>query len=665
MVRTLAKHTTKTGLDILVLVVAFGLAFVIRFDGDIPAKYWKQLVVFWPYVVMVQYGLLAICGVTRYSWRYVGLRESLRVLLAVSASVALLVMLRLIAPWLWKSNPHLYNLGIPLGVAAMDCVLAFLGIIGVRVLTRLIHEKRGQLRHRNQSNQQIPTLLLGAGDTGLSVAKEIQSRPDLGIKPLGFLDDDPLIRNSTIHGLRVLGRIVDTKRIAKRLGAKQVLIAMPHASGTEVRRIKELCQEAEISTKIIPGLGDIVEGKASLTLIREVAIEDLLRREPVVLDERAVAELVRNHVVMVTGAGGAIGSELCRQICRYSPPRLILVEQYENGLFDIHRNLEELFPKVTTLPAIADICDAKRIESLLSTHKPKIVFHAAAHKHVPMMEWNPGEAIKNNIVGTQNLADLSRKNGVDRFILISSDKAVNPTSIMGTSKRVAELYLQSMSKDSSTRFSAVRFGNVMGSTGSVIPIFKEQIAKGGPITVTDPQMKRYFMTIPEACRLVLQAAALGKGGEVFVLDMGQPMRIIDLAHDLIRLSGLVPDEDIEVRITGIRPGEKLFEELSTDHEHNDRTSHPSIFTLKSTPPDPCGLRMRLTELTSSVDDVDCDALRAMLVSLIPEGENCRVLPNAEVPEPQGLQDRQSSTADSSGQSAHRGLRTTLPSPQKP
>ncbi|CAN5915290.1 hypothetical protein BH11MYX3_BH11MYX3_41220 [soil metagenome] len=315
----------------------------------------------------------------------------------------------------------------------------------------------------------------------------------------------------------------------------------------------------------------------NLSRIREVAIEDLLGREPVQLDEAIVGGEIGARVVLVTGSGGSIGSELCRQVCRFGPERLILVERFENALFEIHRELASAFPHLRIDPVIADVTDAARMEQIFNDSKPELVFHAAAHKHVPMMEWNPGEAVKNNIGGTRNLADLSDRFGVQRFVLVSTDKAVNPTSVMGATKRVAEIYTQALSRRSATKFVTVRFGNVLGSAGSVIPIFREQIARGGPVMVTHPEMRRYFMTIPEASQLVLQAGAMGEGGEIFILDMGEPVKIVDLARDLITLSGLRPEEDIEIRFSGVRAGEKLFEELSTDAEHADKTKHPKVF----------------------------------------------------------------------------------------
>ncbi|MBW2626940.1 MAG: polysaccharide biosynthesis protein, partial [Deltaproteobacteria bacterium] len=361
-----------------------------------------------------------------------------------------------------------------------------------------------------------------------------------------------------------------------------------------------------------------VGGRVNLSRIRDVAIEDLLRREQVKLDTDSVAGVVRGQAVMVTGAGGSIGSELCRQVAGYRPSRLILVERAENSLFEIHSELRRRFSDLEVLPCVADVTDVPRITTVFREHRPMVVFHAAAHKHVPMMEWNPAEAVKNNILGTQVVADLADRLGVERFVMISTDKAVNPTSVMGASKRAAELYVQALSVQSATHFATVRFGNVLGSAGSVIPIFRRQIRDGGPITVTHPDMTRYFMTIPEAVHLVIQAGALSQGGETFILDMGQPVRIMDLAHDLIRLSGLEPDKDIEIRFTGVRPGEKLFEELSTTSEGIERTTHPKIFTGTYDSPHLPGLRAQLETLAALCKPANPSAIRKALTQLVPE-----------------------------------------------
>jgi FlaA1/EpsC-like NDP-sugar epimerase len=611
------SNSLRTALDLLVLTFAYWLAFLFRFEFAIPRLGFNILLVNWPYVVLLNYAGLAVFGVPRMSWRYITLHDMLRVFTAVGCSMAVLVVLRLVLPQLGESVVI-----IPFGVLAMHFALSFLGLVGVRAAWRL----RGEVQDRKKreiEGVRHRVLLIGAGEAGVLVAKEISKRPDLGLLPVGFVDDDPLKVGTSIGGLRVLGTSSEVAAIAERKRAHRALITIANASGQTIRRISDRCREAGIDTKIIPGVYEIVGDKVNLSRIREVAIEDLLGREPVQLDENIVGAAIRSRVVLVTGAGGSIGSELCRVLCRFGPERLVLVERFENALFEIHRELSAAFPHVPIEPRIADVCDGGRMTHIFETTKPELVFHAAAHKHVPMMEWNPGEAVKNNVGGTRTVADLADRFHVERFVLISTDKAVNPSSVMGATKRVAEIYLQALSQRSSTRFVTVRFGNVLGSAGSVIPIFRDQIAKGGPITVTHPEMTRYFMTIPEASQLVLQAAAMGTGGEIFILDMGEPVRIVDLARDLVRLSGLRPDDDIEINFVGVRPGEKLMEELSTDSEHADKTKHPKIFIGRIRPHDWDPVAMGVGALVELACNSDHERIRAALGDLVPEYRTAR------------------------------------------
>jgi FlaA1/EpsC-like NDP-sugar epimerase len=564
--------------------------------------------------VILQYACLAAFGVPRMSWRYFSIGDAARVLFAVSAATAVFTAVRLGGR---EVSQHLQIVVIPLGVLAMNFALVFLGLVGVRALRRL----QGEARERHQKmtgTERHRVLLVGAGQAGVMVAREIANRPDLNLSPVGFLDDDPAKIGMRISGIPVLGATHDVAEIAERKHAERVLITIANASGHEIRRITELCRDAELEAKIIPGIYEIVGDKVNLSRIREVAIEDLLGREPVKLDEDVVSAAIRSRVVLVTGAGGSIGAELCRQVCRFGPERIVLVERFENALFEIHRELAASFPQLLIEPRIADVCDASRMDHVFESAKPEIVFHAAAHKHVPMMEWNPGEAVKNNVGGTRTVADLAHRHGVQRFVLISTDKAVNPTSVMGATKRVAEIYLQTLSERSSTRFVTVRFGNVLGSNGSVIPTFRQQIAKGGPVTVTHPEMKRFFMTIPEASQLVLQAGAMGQGGEIFILDMGTPVKIVDLARDLITLSGLRPDEDIKIEFSGVRPGEKLFEELSSEAEQADKTRHPKIFIGRAQRHEFERVFEAVGTLIDRAHETDPDRVRSALGDLVPE-----------------------------------------------
>ncbi len=614
MLRTLKYRGLQVGLDVLMLSITYWLAWLVRFEFAIPTSWLHVLLATWPYVIALHYASLAIFRVPTLSWRYIGIGDIGRVLGALTASSALLVGVRLARPF---TEYGVGIVGIPLGVLCIHFVFGFIAIIGIRTVRRVYGEARDRAR-QIAGDERHRVLLIGAGQAGVMVAREILHRPDLGLHPVGFLDDDPAKMGMSIGGLPVLGPTSAVGVVAERKHVSRALITIANAHGQQIRRITELCRDARLDTKIIPGIYEIVGDKVNLSRIREVAIEDLLGREPVELDEDVVSASIGSRVVVVTGAGGSIGSELCRQVCRFGPAKLVLVERYENALFEIHRELTQAFPQVPIEPRVADVCDVPRMEEIFEATKPEIVFHAAAHKHVPMMEWNPGEAIKNNVGGTRAVAEVSDRHGVKRFVLISTDKAVNPTSVMGATKRVAEIYLQAFARKSACRFVIVRFGNVLGSAGSVIPIFREQIAKGGPITVTHPEMRRYFMTIPEASQLVMQAGAMGEGGEIFILDMGEPVKIVNLARDLITLSGLRPDEDIEIRFSGLRPGEKLFEELSTDTESADKTRHPKIFIGRISAQEWDAVVTGVDALLSLADGTTAERLRATIADLVPE-----------------------------------------------
>jgi len=608
----LVNRSLKVALDLAVISIAYWLAFLFRFEFAIPTPVVELFLLNWPYVVFVQYTALALFGVPRMAWRYTSMHDMVQILIAVFAATMVLVVLRLALPSMTTS----VYVKLPLGVIAMNSALVFLGVLGVRAAWRFRGEAR-DARTRTTNGDSLRVLLIGAGEAGVLVSRELSRRPDLKLKPVGFLDDNPTKVGISIGGLKVLGSTNELEAIAERHHVERVLITIANASGSEIRRITQMCRDAKLETKIIPGIYEIVGGNVNLSRIREVAIEDLLGREPVQLDEDIVGASISDRVVLVTGAGGSIGSELCRQIGRFAPRRLILVERFENALFEIHRELVASYPDVALEPVIGDVCDVARMTHVFEVHRPELVVHAAAHKHVPMMEWNPGEAVKNNIGGTRNVGELAHRFGVARFVLVSTDKAVNPTSVMGATKRVAEIYLQALSQRSSTRFVTVRFGNVLGSNGSVIPIFRDQIARGGPVTVTHPEMRRYFMTIPEASQLVLQAGAMGHGGEIYILDMGEPVRIVDLARDLITLSGLRPDEDIEIRYSGVRPGEKLVEELSTHAEHAEKTTHPKVFTGRIKPHEWDAVVTGI-EALFRVSQLGAEHVRATLATIVPE-----------------------------------------------
>lgn len=610
-----ALRSLQIVIDVAILSIAFALAFLVRFDGDLPLQMTKRLFFTLPYVVLFQYVVLALFGVHRFVWRYVSLREVIRIGAAIGTGSAILLFVRIVAGQLQSSQPYAQYVLVPIGVILVDFALAALGIAGVRALRRVVAERAAALLPAPA--KQSRTLLLGAGQAGAMVAREIGQRTELGIQPVGFLDDDPNKKGLVIHGLPVLGPTSDIARFAREKKADQALITIAATSGEAIRRIVHLCEEASLPVRIIPGIFEIIDGKVNLSRIREVSIEDLLGREPIVLEQPLIESFLRGKRVLVTGAGGSIGSELCRQIARFSPASISLVERAEFHLFTIHQDLIHRHPELTIRPRICDVCDSKRLEAVFAMDRPHVVFHAAAHKHVPMMEWNPGEALKNNVFGTRKVAEAADRFRAEAFVLISTDKAVNPTSIMGATKRVAERVVQALSVGSKTKYVAVRFGNVLGSAGSVIPIFKAQIEAGGPVTVTHPEMKRYFMTIPEACQLVMQASAMGRGGEIFVLDMGTPVKIVDLARDLIRLSGFEPDE-IPIEFSGVRPGEKLFEELGFDAERMDKTRHPKIFVGKLAACEMAELQPALTQLANLTSSTDAAEIRAALQDAVPE-----------------------------------------------
>jgi FlaA1/EpsC-like NDP-sugar epimerase len=607
----------KLALDLTVLGAAYCLAFWTRFEGKIPPRDLDTLVMSLPYVLLIKFVFLASFNVPSWTWRHAGLCEARHLSIALSVPSALLLALRLAPPF----SGSMLSWGgfnyIPLGVILIDIPLSLLGTLALRASVRW------RARHWHPGLplpprlRKIRTLLIGAGSAGALVAEEIETRSELGIQSVGFLDDNPNKTGKIIHGVRVLGTTASLQRVVQENSVQQALITFGSPSGPHVRRIIQLCEKCRIPVKIIPGIQEMVEGKVDLSAIREVAVEDVLHRESVSPDNAALAELMREQTILVTGAGGSIGSELCQQLCRLSPATLLLVEQAENNLFQVHRQLSRAFPRAKLVPCIADICDSARMERIFCSWKPDAVLHAAAHKHVPLMEWNAGESIKNNVGGTRSLADLAARSGIPRFVMISTDKAVNPTSIMGASKRIAEIYIQALSQRSATRFVTVRFGNVLGSAGSVIPIFKEQIARGGPVTITHPEMKRYFMTIPEACQLVLQAACLGCGGEIFILDMGEPVKIVELASDLIRLSGFSPDE-IPIEFIGLRPGEKLFEELALDRESVQRTRHPKIFIGRHIPQAWETIDRHIRELIELANGGDAAAIYAKVKEIVPE-----------------------------------------------
>ncbi|RPI46278.1 MAG: polysaccharide biosynthesis protein [Betaproteobacteria bacterium] len=547
--------------DVIAAVVAWLLAFWLRFNLDIPSPYLASLLKTLGPVVVLQSVVFWYFGLYRGIWRYASLPDLQRILMSLAAIgvavPAMLFVLRI---------PD-----VPRSVLILDPLLLLLIMGGSRIAYRLWKERR--LRGFDNSDVK-PVLILGGGDAASALLRELARGSEW--KVVGILDDNRFKHRRQVHGVNILGNLDETSRWAEELGVKHAIIALPSASHQERRRAVELCDRAGLKPMTVPSFQDLMSGRVTVSQLRAVELEDLLGRDPVVLDMRGLREWLQERVVMVSGAGGSIGSELCRQISAFRPSKLVLFDHSEFALYQVEQEFRERVPDLEIVCAVGDVKSRTRLQQLLRAHKPSVVFHAAAYKHVPLMEeHNVWEAISNNVLGSYVLASSAMEAGVEKFVLISTDKAVNPTSVMGATKRLAELVCQCLQQRGATRFVAVRFGNVLGSAGSVVPKFRAQIARGGPVTVTHPEVRRYFMSIPEATQLVLQAGLMGNGGEIFVLDMGELIRISDLARDLIRLSGY-SEQEVRIEYTGLRPGEKLYEELLADGENSFATTHPKL-----------------------------------------------------------------------------------------
>lgn len=575
------------GLDVLLLCVTPTLALAMRTDGwsvqpagwDALSRYIPGLVVYTALALLIRLAVFYRHELYSRYWRYASIDELDQIGWAVFVSTAIIGVIVLLSrtPFIAQTGFPLWN--FPRSVVFIDALLVLFLIGGVRFSVRLA--TRWQ---RGESNGPIKrALIMGAGDAGAMTVREMRASNRIDFDPIGFVDDDPEKKDIRIHGIPVLGNREDIPDLVQKHKIDYVVIAMPTAPGKEIREIVRICEQADVQTKILPGIYELLDGTVNVSHLRDVEIEDLLRREPVKTDVAGVQKLLQGKRVLITGGGGSIGSELCRQIRRCRPAEMIILGHGENSVFDIYNELIRLEAKEKSSrpmlihAVIADIRFGERIQAILAEYRPQVVFHAAAHKHVPLMELNPAEAITNNVLGTRNLLHAAQGVGVERFVMISTDKAVNPTNIMGASKRAAELLVHQTALITGKPYVAVRFGNVLGSRDSVILTFKQQIETGGPVTVTHPEMTRYFMTIPEAVQLVLQSAVMGTGGEVFVLDMGDPVRIVDLAQDLITLSGMEVGTDIDIVFSGVRPGEKLYEELFIPGEEYHRTHHAKIY----------------------------------------------------------------------------------------
>ncbi len=600
--------------DLLMVPLAWFCAYWLRFNlGPIPQEFLHQALWLLPVVWIAQGGMFWYFGLYRGIWRFASIPDLMRILKAVVTGVVIAATASFILT-------RLEN--VPRSVFLLEGVLLVLLLGGPRFLYRWFKDRHlyqwSPARDAGDAGDSKNALIVGAGKAGEMLTRDLLRDLAGAFRPVAFVDDDLKKVGKEIHGIPVTGTCDEIPGVVARLGIDLIVIALPSATSHQIRRIVEICETTKLPFRILPELRDIVSGRASVKDLRDVRIEDLLGREPVKLDWRAITEATRGKTVLVTGGGGSIGSELCRQIARLNPTQLIILDRSELNLYQIDLELRRDMPQLSLVSLLGDINDAVQMERVLGTYTPAIIYHAAAYKHVPMLEDQARAAVLNNALGTRVVAQLADKYGCESFVMVSTDKAVNPANVMGASKRVAEMYCQGMNSRSKTRFITVRFGNVLGSSGSVVPLFQEQIAHGGPVTVTHPEISRYFMTIPEACQLILQAGVIGRGGEIFVLDMGEPVRIAYLAEQLIRLSGRNPGEDIEIVYTGLRPGEKLYEELFHDAEQLAGTSHPKILLAHCRQMDREALEQTFDAMQQSCERGDEAALREFLVKLVPE-----------------------------------------------
>lgn len=599
--------TTKFFVDLSLWSLCVPIAFWLRLD-----KAWvdfvREIVIMMalgaPFKAAAIYGL----GLYRRSWHRTGVRDLIMLVLGIGIVTAVLFLL---------GQVRVEGFSIPRSVPLITGMLALLIMSGARMAMRIYAEQTGLLK-AGKGEDVRRVLIVGAGEAGTLVAREMLRNPAAGRLPIGFLDDDPVKRRQLFLGLPVPGRIEDLPQVVREQRVDEVVIAMPSAGGSTIRRVVRIANDAGVTYRIIPGIFELLSGRVSISHIREVEVEDLLRREPVRLDMQEIGDYLEDRVVLVTGAGGSIGSEIVRQVAAFGPATLILLGRGENSIYQIDREMAQEHPHIRRFAVVTDIRDRKSLEAVFRRHHPQVIFHAGAHKHVPLMEQNPAQAVLNNVGGTRNLVELALEYGVEGFVNISTDKAVNPTSVMGASKRVAELVVYDASRrcKAPSTYVSVRFGNVLGSRGSVIPLFKEQIRRGGPITITHPEMVRYFMTIPEASQLVLQAGSMAENGNVYVLDMGEPVKILDLARDLILLSGLQLD-DIEIQYSGIRPGEKLYEELMTAEEGTVASRHEKVFVARNSSRLGENFSSLLESLLAAAEAQDEERIRSLFKQLIP------------------------------------------------
>jgi FlaA1/EpsC-like NDP-sugar epimerase len=605
------------------LAASLWLAYELRFDFMVEAKFQQERLFVFCWLIPLQLLLLGLFHQLNTMLGYFSTPDLARMFhaLTISSIIALVV---------WG----VWGLGFapPRGVIVLDFIFCLVGLTGARLALRTFRESLTASSKKNDHGKRRVGII-GAGDSGAVLAHELSLKPGYGLDPVAFFDDNSRKWSSRVYDIPVLGPPEKLLEMAAKLDIREAIIAMPSAPAKRVGEIVRMLREARLQCRTIPSLDQLALGQVRVSQLRNVEVQDLLGRERVELETENIRLVLDDRVVLVTGAGGSIGSELCRQIATYQPKHLLLVDRSEPNVFQIEQELIGLGHAQRIVPLVGDILDRARMQQILAAFRPQVIFHAAAHKHVPMMESQPGEAVKNNSLGTAQLADLAVEFGVERFILISTDKAINPTSVMGATKRLAEVYIQALcaAHPDKTKFMAVRFGNVLGSSGSVIPVFHRQIAEGGPVKVTHPEMTRYFMTIPEASMLVLQSAMQGTGGEIFVLDMGKPVKIVDLARQMIELSGLKPDEDIQIEFIGIRPGEKLFEELSHTGENFAPTAHPKICRFISQPVSLAQIRDTLQDLRVKLHEAAPDQVKLMLQQSVPDYAPCVAQGGATLP----------------------------------
>ena len=610
-------------IDTILLSAAWYSAFFLRFNFEIPVDSSGLLVRLLPVIILIKIITFYFFNVYRGMWRYTSLIDLFNIIKASILSTLTIIFLVIFS--------HSFG-GFARSVLLIDGMFTILFISGSRIGLRLYFEVlfADEFSKKNlidrlfgrqvEKEKTVQLLIIGAGDSGEKIFREIRDNKSLQYNVMAFLDDDYAKQRRMIHGIPVIGRIDELNIVVKKLNIHEILIAVPSSTSEQMRTIVKQCKESGIIFKTLPSMGELIDGKVTFNAIRDVAYRDLLGREVVQLEEDRIEEYIEQKRVLITGAGGSIGSELCRQICRFNPKVIILFDQAESPLYDIDLELKRNFPYIKIVPVLGDIRSQKRLFNTFDRYKPQIVFHAAAYKHVPMLEIHPWEAILNNVAGTRNVVTIAKEFEVERFVMVSTDKAVRPTNIMGTTKRIAELLVQGQNCNDKivTRFITVRFGNVVGSVGSVVPLFKRQIEQGGPVTITHPEVTRYFMTIPEASQLILQAGAMGNGGETFILEMGTSVKIADMAKDLIKLSGFEPDKDIKIEYIGLRPGEKLYEELITAGEDIVPTKHKKIMVLS-------GQICELESLNGDIDSVieiakqqDGEGIKTMLKKIVPE-----------------------------------------------